>query len=305
MALPSSIIYRDTRANQPAATAVAAGTIYFVTDETVLERSNGAAWQSYSGAGVASPVTVAQGGTGATTLTGILKGNGTSAFTAITIPSDSTKFLDGSATPVYDTVKDSDLVTSDITTNNVDNTKHGFAPKNPNDATKYLSGTGVYSVPAGTTPSEWTTTTVQLADQDVTNSAVAVNGTDLKIAVNSGEAWLFQLLLLYSGSSTTGDFRLKFIYPSTCTELHNWSNFDATLTGTGNIGLGNVAATGFASVISLGTDAADTIFVCLLNMILIASGTGDVQMQFAQNIATVGTHARLKAGSIFRGKKII
>ena len=32
-------------------------------------------------------VTVAQGGTGATTLTGILKGNGTSAFTAVTAPS--------------------------------------------------------------------------------------------------------------------------------------------------------------------------------------------------------------------------
>lgn len=45
------VILRGTRANQPLATAVAVGTIYYVTDETVLERSNGAGWQSYSGAG--------------------------------------------------------------------------------------------------------------------------------------------------------------------------------------------------------------------------------------------------------------
>lgn len=38
---------------------------------------------------------------------------------------------------------------SDITTNNVSTSKHGFTPKLPNDATKYLDGTGAYSVPAG------------------------------------------------------------------------------------------------------------------------------------------------------------
>lgn len=44
---------------------------------------------------------------------------------------------------------EANLSTSDITTNNVSITKHGFAPKAPNDATKYLDGTGVWSVPAG------------------------------------------------------------------------------------------------------------------------------------------------------------
>lgn len=42
------VIQRDTRANQPLATAVAAGTLYFVTGENVLERSNGTTWQTYS-----------------------------------------------------------------------------------------------------------------------------------------------------------------------------------------------------------------------------------------------------------------
>ena len=37
--------------------------------------------------GLTTPLSVAQGGTGAATLTGILKGNGTGAFTAVTAPS--------------------------------------------------------------------------------------------------------------------------------------------------------------------------------------------------------------------------
>ena len=49
------------------------------------------------------------------------------------------------------TISDATITTTDITTNNVSTTKHGFAPKAPNDATKYLDGTGAYSVPAGGT----------------------------------------------------------------------------------------------------------------------------------------------------------
>src|SRR3970040_607197 len=43
---------RGTPANQPAATAVAKATQYFVTDESVLEQSSGTAWEDISsGAG--------------------------------------------------------------------------------------------------------------------------------------------------------------------------------------------------------------------------------------------------------------
>lgn len=42
---------RDTRANQPAANTVLPGTLYYVTDESVTERSNGTSWESYSDSG--------------------------------------------------------------------------------------------------------------------------------------------------------------------------------------------------------------------------------------------------------------
>lgn len=43
------------------------------------------------------------------------------------------------------TLSDATITTSDITTNDVSITKHGFAPKAPNDARKYFDGTGAYS----------------------------------------------------------------------------------------------------------------------------------------------------------------
>lgn len=47
-------------------------------------------------------------------------------------------------------IKLDDLAAPDDNTDlNVSTTKHGLAPKLPNDATKYLDGTGAYSVPAG------------------------------------------------------------------------------------------------------------------------------------------------------------
>lgn len=55
------VILRDTRANQPAVADVAPGTLYYVTDESVTERSNGSVWQDYSDAGSGSGDVVGPG----------------------------------------------------------------------------------------------------------------------------------------------------------------------------------------------------------------------------------------------------
>lgn len=47
------------------------------------------------------------------------------------------------------TVTEVDITLANNATNNVSITKHGFTPILPNDATKYLDGTGAWSVPAG------------------------------------------------------------------------------------------------------------------------------------------------------------
>lgn len=53
------------------------------------------------------------------------------------------------STLAFAAVVEDDLALTDVTTANVATTQHGFAPKLPNDATKYLDGTGAYSTPAG------------------------------------------------------------------------------------------------------------------------------------------------------------
>lgn len=93
-----------------------------------------------------------------------------------TPPNDATKFLDGTA--AFDSVRDSDLATSDITTNNVSTAKHGFAPKAPNDATKFLDGTGAYSTPAsGGSGSDISKSITQTAHGFAVGNAVYYTGS--------------------------------------------------------------------------------------------------------------------------------
>jgi hypothetical protein len=62
------------------------------------------------------------------------------------------------------TITDANLSTSDITTNNVSTSKHGFVPKAPNDSKKYLDGTGAWT----SLPIE-----IQLACSDETTALTA------------------------------------------------------------------------------------------------------------------------------------
>ena len=60
------MVLRGTRAAQPGAATVPVGTLYYVTDETLLERSSGSAWQSYSaGASAGKLIQVVNTQTGA------------------------------------------------------------------------------------------------------------------------------------------------------------------------------------------------------------------------------------------------
>jgi len=49
-------------------------------------------------------------------------------------------------------VVETDQSLSNVTTLNVNTSRHGYAPILPNDATKFLDGTGNYTAPTGTNP---------------------------------------------------------------------------------------------------------------------------------------------------------
>ena len=61
----------------------------------------------------------------------------------------SNNWLEYVASGVASSVNDSNVVFTYITDGNVSTSNHGFAPKLSNTSTEYLSGTGVYSTPAG------------------------------------------------------------------------------------------------------------------------------------------------------------
>lgn len=51
------ILLRGTRALQPSASIVSEGTLYYVTDEAIIEQSRASAWVSYSGTGATPAIT--------------------------------------------------------------------------------------------------------------------------------------------------------------------------------------------------------------------------------------------------------
>lgn len=72
---------------------------------------------------------------------------GLQPLAVLALPSDATQFANGVG--AFAQVKGSDLSMSDVTTNNVSTSAHGFAPKLSGSATQYLDGTGAWSTPAG------------------------------------------------------------------------------------------------------------------------------------------------------------
>lgn len=97
--------------------------------------------------GATNLLAVSGGGTGAELFTshGVLVGHGADPVTALT--GTGVLHLSASADPTASPVVEGDIALTDITTNDVVSTKHGFAPKAPADATKFLNGaaTPVYA----------------------------------------------------------------------------------------------------------------------------------------------------------------
>jgi hypothetical protein len=316
------VILRDTRANQPVATAVAAGTIYFVTDELAFERSNGTIWQDITPAAVGGApdnatyiVQVATGTLSAeqalgALATGLMKSTTTTGVISIAVAdtdyaaaTHAARHLSGGA----DAIKIDDLAAGDDNTDlNVSTTKHGLAPKLSNVSTEYLSGTGVYSTPAGGGGgSDWDVEVVKSIDQDViTGSITLESDTELIIPMLTGEIWLVQLILIYSGGSTTSDYKANFVLPTALgwvryTGINNAS--DAILVSTGIRFTGATALTD----IVCGTATLGVTRMLLLDLFVKAGANGDLVFQFANSSATGSQTARTHAGSILRGKKII
>lgn len=81
----------------------------------------------------------------------IFVGNGSNVATGVAMSGDVTISNAGVTAIGSGKVTEAMQILADNTTNNVSITKHGYAPKAPNNATKFLDGTGAWSTPAAPT----------------------------------------------------------------------------------------------------------------------------------------------------------
>jgi hypothetical protein len=173
-----------------------------------------------------------------------------------------------------------------------------------NDAGQFLNGQGQWIVPGSSSGADLYV--AASADQTVTNSTAFVSHTELQHSVTSGSVWWYDIWLLYSGDTATGDIKLnwnvdagtftgftkyEFVHSATDTFSVNWFRSQ---------GVSNSA-----TALVFGTDAASTLRIGHLNHMNTYSSDATAAFQFAQNSAAVGTSCTVLAGSILRGLRIL
>lgn len=170
-------------------------------------------------------------------------------------------------------------------------------------ATQYYDGTGNFSVPAGGA-SDWDTITTKGSDQDVTNDATLTDDTALqKTGILAGEVWLFELLIKYSASDATRDY--KFSLACSAGLMDGWLN-SIVLGPTDGFQSSGQTAVGQSvlTATSCGGLAAHGVRPLLITAMLEFDTNCTLKYQFAQNSAGPATQARTKSGSILRSKKV-
>jgi hypothetical protein len=151
---------------------------------------------------------------------------------------------------------------------------------------------------------EWDQYLVKSADQDVINSVVLVDDTDLQFAMVAGELWYVRLDLIYAASSVATDFRLNFVLPTAQGWCRGQGLSTADAAQAQSLAVAGLAA--LAADITLGTMAAigsKRHAIVEFGFLAVASAT--FKMQFANSTAGVGNTSRSCAGSLMRAKKIV
>lgn len=304
------VILRDTRSAQPLATVVPIGTLYYVTDESVLERSNGTIWESYSDTAIVIG--------GITQLTGAVTAGPGSGSQAATLANDAVttvKILDANVTTAK--IADTNVTTGKIADDAVTYAKMqnvsgvcllgGDAAGNVEEIT---IGTGLALAAgeltaSGGSGSDWDVEIVKSADQDVTNSNTVIDDTELQFAVTAGSVWQIMMIVIYSSSVATNDFKCGFaVAAGTAYGPISGLGPNSADSAQNTINVMNGAASG---TFVFGTDSSGlgTTRAVKIDAVFKITNTTTLKFQFAQGTAGVGQSSRCALGSTLFGKQIL
>jgi len=193
------------------------------------------------------------------------------------------------------------LTLSDNTTNDVSTTKHGFAPKAPNDTTKFLRGDGTWAVPNN---NEGWSIIVKSANQDVTNNSTMQNDTDLQFSVVAGGHYMVEMDVCWSANNGTGDY--KFTLGVSTGLMKAYGQFISS--DSASVKLLSTAGGGSANLAeqTLQAVAADLDFLMNLKIVWYfhASANATFSYRFANVSAAAGRTSRTWKGSILKYKRI-
>lgn len=171
-------------------------------------------------------------------------------------------------------------------------------------ATTFLRGDNTWATPNGADPAGWTTI-VKSANQDVTNSAVYVNDTDLQFSVVAGGHYMIELDLVVSASDQAGDWRGR-IFVSAGTMKGSGILTQVSATSTGVITYIAAANGNPTTNFTVGTNLADIDMLASNKLIysFTASANATISLQFSNAAAAAGRTSRTWKGSILKYKRI-
>jgi hypothetical protein len=136
---------------------------------------------------------------------------------------------------------------------------------------------------------------IKAADETVNNSATLQNDDHLFFPIEVGETWYCEALLLALGASINADYKFGFTGPTGATS--QWgSQGSLVVSGFSNVGTTTDPGRSltFADSVALGARAAISILTLGGWFTADATHAGNIQLQWAQNTATVEDNKILK-----------
>lgn len=184
---------------------------------------------------------------------------------------------------------DASLSTSDVTTNDVSTSKHGFAPKAPNNTHQFLRGDGGWASPdtfARVTGSDATTTGQALVD---------ITGLSLALLANSTYEFEAVLSCAVSAVTTGNQYGVQFSAAGATIEAQIIGSLTSTATKSERINALNTATTAFL------TTSAQNGQVLIKGIIVVGANSGSLSirhLKVTSGTSTVRVNSFLKVTKI-------